>query len=175
MDNIALFLDEYLNKIGSKKFESTEEFITYKKGTFNIRLDAFLYKDKDTLYFAYIYPTNEKLLINVKVEPISKEDLKSKDGKELKSFTGRIEKIKERIEKGDLKLIVGENIIGQLARMAVMGLKNNWILIILIGVVCGLAGGGIAYGVGLNNGISQGFNQAQLIINATMPSPLPVV
>ena len=38
--------------------------------------------------------------------------------------SARLIKIKEKIEKGDLKLIVGENIIGQLARLAALGIKN---------------------------------------------------
>lgn len=188
MDRVAIFLDENLNEIGKKKFSSTDDFLTYKKGTFNVRLDAFLYRTKDTVYYAYIYSTDEKLLIDTetikintvkdkpkisllkkqKQEPITQPiDVK---GKDIEFTSARLVKIKERLEKGDLKLIVGENIIGQLARMAVMGLKNNWILIILVGVVCALAGGGVAYSMGLNNGIAQGFNQAQQIINATIPN-----
>jgi hypothetical protein len=173
MNHKALFLDEYLNELGTKNFDSTDEFITFKNGTFNIRLDAFLYRSKDILYYAYIYPTDEKLLIDVKIEPI--KNIKNKDN----PYSSRLIRIKERIEKGDLKLIVGESIIGQLARMAVLGLKNNWILIIVIGLVCAVAGGGVAYSIGLNNGITQGFNQAQHIINSTVnniiPTPTPVL
>lgn len=174
MDNIAIFLDEYLNKIGSKKFESTDEFLTYKKGTFNIRLDAFLYRDGNTTYYAYIYPSDEKLLIDVKINPIDEKDLKGKDGKKLLSFTGRIEKIKEKVEKGDLKLIVGESIIGQLARIAVLGLKNNWVLIIVIAVSVGIGFFGAGYTLGNNNGLAT----AQNLINATIhanATPPPIV
>ena len=49
-----------LNQIGTKKFQSTDDFITFKKGTFNIRLNAFLYRNRNYAYYAYIYPTDEK-------------------------------------------------------------------------------------------------------------------
>jgi hypothetical protein len=170
VENLAIFLDEELNQIGKKKFESTEEFITFKKGTFNIRLNAFLYRDNNTIYYAYIYPTDEKLLLDVFIEPI-------KDTKDKKVDSARIVKIKERIEKGDLKLIVGESIIGQLARLAVLGLKTNWVLLLIVGVSVGVGAGGSMYALGVNNGITQGFTQAQQIINSTitnaLPSPIP--
>jgi hypothetical protein len=170
MQNMALFLDEYLNQIGNKKFDSTDEFMTFKKGTFNIRLDAYFYKTKDTVYYAYIYPTDEKLLIdNIKIEPIKKGD----NTKPLES--ARLIKIKEKIEKGDLKLVVGESIVGQLARIAVMGLKSNWILILIIAVAVGIGCGGSMYAIGLNNGISQGFNNAQHIYNSTIPFLYPSI
>jgi len=173
MQNIALFLDEYLNKIGEKKFESTDGFITFKKGTFNIRLDAFFYRDIDRTnaktYFAYIYPTDEKLLIDVKVEPI-----KQSDGKTFES--ARLVKLKERLEHGDLKLIVGESIIGQLARIAVMGLKTNWVLLLIVAVAVGVGAGGAGYAIGLGNGVNQGFSQAQHIINSTITAnPTPII
>jgi hypothetical protein len=163
MDNIALFLDEQLNQIGTKKFNSFDDFITYKKGTFNIRLNAFLYRNRNTTYYAYIYPTDEKLLIDVKIEPI--ED---KKGLKTEFVSGRIVKIKEKLEKGDLKLIVGESIIGQLARMAVYGLKQNWVLIIIIAVAFGLAGGGIGYGIGVSTHPSTAIN-----LPSITPSPTP--
>ena len=162
MDNIALMLDEQLNQIGTKKFDSIDDFFTYKKGTFNIRLNAFLYRNKNTTYYAYIYPTDEKLLIDVKIEPI-----KSNDGTELKVVSGRLIKIKERLEKGDLKLIVGESIIGQLARMATLGLKQNWVLIIIIAVAFGLAGGGIGYGIGVSS------HPSVATLPLITPSPTP--
>lgn len=31
MENIAIFLDEQLNQIGKKKFQSTDDFMTFKK------------------------------------------------------------------------------------------------------------------------------------------------
>jgi hypothetical protein len=166
MDYKALFLDEYLNELGTKNFKPIDEFITFKKGTFNIRLNAFLFRNRNVTYYGYIYPTDEKMLIDVKIEPVTEKDI---DGKEIKfdKSSARIVKIKERLEKGDLKLIVGENIIGQLAHMAVMGLKNNWVLILIIAVAVGIGAGGIGYTVGLGNGINQGFNQAQIIINST--------
>jgi hypothetical protein len=162
MQNKALFLDEDLNEIGNKNFQSTDEFITFRKGTFNIRLNAFLYRGKDIAYYAYIYPTDEKMLIDIKIEPITK------DNKVVNVTSARIVKIKEKLEKGDLKLIVGENIIGQLARMAIMGLKTNWILILVVAVAVGVGAGGACYSFGLNNGIAQGFSQAQNIINSTV-------
>jgi hypothetical protein len=162
MQNKAIFLDEDLNEIGNKTFQSTEEFITFKKGTFNIRLNAFLYRNKDNIFYAYIYPTDEKMLIDVKIEPITK------DSKNIDITSARIVKIKERLEKGDLKLIVGENIIGQLARMAVLGLKTNWVLLLVVAVAVGVGAGGACYSFGLNNGIAQGFSQAQNIINSTV-------
>jgi hypothetical protein len=171
MENKAIFLDEYLNKLGETKFDSTDTFFTWKKGTFNVRLDAYLYRDKLITYYAYIYPTDEKLLIDIApIEPISKES-KDKD----KIVSARILKIKERIEKGDLKLFVGENIIGQLARMAVMGLKNNWVLIIIIAVAVGIGAGGGAYTFGYNGGLATGFDNAQKLFNSTVISPLPSV
>jgi hypothetical protein len=160
MDYKALFLDEYLNELGTKNFKPIDEFFTFKKGTFNIRLDAYLYRNKDVTYYAYIYPTDEKLLIDVRINPVKDDKLKTVD-------SARLIKLKQILEHGDLKLIVGENIIGQLARMAVMGLKNNWVLILIIAVAVGIGAGGIGYTVGLGNGINQGFNQAQIIINST--------
>jgi hypothetical protein len=170
MDNKAIFLDEDLNEIGSKKFNSTDDFVTFKKGTFNIRLNAYLYRNKDTVYYAYIYPTDEKMLIDTKIEPITKND------KIINVSSARIIKIKEKLEKGDLKLIVGESIIGQLARMAILGLKTNWVLLLIVGVSVGVGVGGAMYAYGLNSGINQGFIQAQEIINSTVKAfPTPLV
>ena len=169
MQNIALFLDENLNQIGTKKFDSTDGFLTFKKGTFNIRLNAYFYKNKDTTYFGYIYPTDEKLLIDVKNEPI-------KEGKTSNVDSARLIKIKEKIEHGDLKLIVGESIIGQLARIAVMGLKTNWVLLLIVAVAVGVGAGGAGYAIGLGNGVNQGFSQAQHIINSTITAnPTPII
>ena len=176
MTNKAIFLDEDLNEIGNKNFESTDEFITFKRGTFNVRLNAYLYKNKDFSYYAYIYPTDEKMLIDVKIEPITKI---SKDKKEeiMNFSSARLVKIKEKWERGDLKLIVGESIIGQLARLAVLGLKTNWVLILIVAVAVGVGAGGGGYALGLNSGISQGFTQAQHIINSTVTTitPAPLV
>lgn len=160
MENLALFLDEQLNQIGTKKFESVDDFITFKKGTFNIRLNAFLYRNKNTTYYAYIYPTDEKMLIDVKIEPI-------KDDKDKNLSSGRLIKLKEKIEHGDLKLIVGENIIGQLAHMAVMGLKANWVLILVVAVAVGIGAGGIGYSVGISH--------APTYLNVTSVNPTPVI
>jgi hypothetical protein len=165
MENIALFLSEQLDQIGRKRFQSTDDFITFKQGTFNIRLNAFLYRNKNTVYYAYIYPTDEKLLIDVKVEPINVD----KDNKVLNC--ARLVKIKEKLEHGDLKLIVGENIIGQLARLAVMGAKQNWVLIIIVAVAVGIGAGGLGYSIGISH--------VPTVINATVtnsvntPFPTP--
>jgi hypothetical protein len=167
MDYKALFLDEYLNELGTKNFKPIDEFFTFKKGTFNIRLDAYLYRNKDVTYYAYIYPTDEKLLIDVRINPVKDDKLKTVD-------SARLIKLKQILEHGDLKLIIGENIIGQLARMAVMGLKTNWVLILIVAVAVGLGAGGIAYSVGVGNGVNQGFHQAQLIYNSTMPQITPI-
>ena len=161
MENLAIFLDEQLNQIGTKKFQSIDEFITFKKGTFNIRLNAFLYRNKNTIYYAYIYPTDEKLLIDIKVEPIIND---KENKKTLESV--RLIKIKEKIEHGDLKLIVGENIIGQLAHIAVMGMKQNWILILLIAVSVGIGAGGIGYSVGISH--------VPTYLNATVTNNIPI-
>lgn len=166
MQYIAIFLDEYLNEIGKKKFDSTDSFITFKKGTFNIRLDAFLYRNNDYIYYVYIYPTDEKLLIDVKenIEPLKNEKLEKLD----KPYSARIIKLKERLEHGDLKLIVGENIIGQLARIAVLGVKQNWLLILIIAVSVGIGAGGLGYSLGVSHG--------QSLVNVTVtPTPIPTI
>lgn len=131
-----------------------------------------MYRNKNTIYYGYIYPTDEKLIIDVKIEPI--KDDKDKN----KAFvTARLIKIKEKLEKGDLKLIVGESIIGQLARMAIMGLKTNWVLLLIIAISVGVGAGGSMYAIGFNGGVSQGFNNAQQIYNSTLinPSVIPTV
>ena len=164
MENIAIFLDEQLNQIGTKKFQSTDDFVTFKKGTFNIRLNAFLYRNRNYAYYAYIYPTDEKLLIDVKVEPIKYD----KDNRGILN-SARLITLKEKLEHGDLKLIVGEQIIGQLARLAALGIKNNWVLILIIAVSVGIGAGGIGYSVGVSH--------VPTYLNATItsPSPTPVL
>jgi hypothetical protein len=155
MEFKALFLDEGLNELGNKNFQPTDEFITFKNGTFNIRLNAFLYRTKNFTYYAYIYPTDEKMLIDIKIEPIT-------DNKD-NIYSARIVKLKEKLEHGDLKLIVGENIIGQLAHMAVMGLKNNWVLILIVAIAVGIGAGGIGYSIGVSH--------VPTYLNATATSP----
>jgi hypothetical protein len=49
-----------------------------------------------------------------------------------------------------------------------MGLKTNWILILIIAVSVGVGVGTGAYFAGLNNGVSQGFSQAERIFNSTI-------
>lgn len=168
MQNIALFLDEHLNQIGTKKFDSTDEFITFKKGTFNIRLNAFLYKNKDSAFFAYIYPTDEKLLIDVKIEPIKEDNLGN-------PHSARIIKIKEKLEHGDLKLIVGESIIGQLAHIAIMGLKTNWVLLLIVGVSCLLGGSGLGYGIGVSHVPTYLNNTVSYLTPSITPYPSPII
>ena len=141
MSYLALFMDSELNVIGNKKFKPTDKFINFKKGTFKIRLDAYLYKIKDTIIYGYIYPTDEHLLIDIdektgktkvnEIEPIKKN-------KDFNSV--RLVLIKEKIENGDLHLLVAESIIGQLARFAIAQLKTNWLFLILA------LGAGIAIG-----------------------------
>lgn len=163
MDYKAIFLDEDLNEIGIKSFKPTDEFITFKKGTFNIRLNAYLYRNKHRTLYCYIYPTDEKVLIDIKLEPISEKG-------ELKNVTipkGRLLTLKEKWEKGDLKLVVTESIIGQLARLAVMGLKTNWVLLLIVGVSVGLGVGFSMYSFGYNSGVTAGINQYQQFLNAT--------
>ena len=87
-----------------------------------------------------------KILIDIKVEPI-----KNKDDNDKSLNNARLVKLKEKIEKGDLKLIVAESIIGQLARLAVLGLKTNWILLLLVAVSVGIGAGGIGYSVGISH------------------------
>lgn len=131
MSYIALFLTPNLNVIGQKKFKPIDTFVNFKKGTFNIRLDAYLYKIKDTTIYGYIYPTDEKLLIDCEVEPI-------KIGNKISS--ARLVKIQEELQHGDLHLLVSESIIGQLARAFLSTVKTNWILIIFVligGIVSG--------------------------------------
>jgi hypothetical protein len=145
MSYIALFLTPELFVIGSKKFKPTDTFINFKKGTFNIRLDAFLYRNKDSAIFAYIYPTDERLLIDVSIvkgvkkeKVIPQEPIKKNDNILIES--ARLVKIKEKIEHGDLHLLVAESIIGQLARAFIGAVKTNWVLIILA------LGAGVAVG-----------------------------
>jgi hypothetical protein len=156
---LALFLTPDLIVLGSKKFKPTDNFVNFKKGTFNIRLDAYLYKIKETTIYGYIYPTDERVLIDVEMEPIKKGE------KEYKINKGRLLTIKEKIEHGDLKLIVGENIIGQLARLAVMGVKQNWILILIVAVSVGIGAGGIGYSLGISH--------IPTYLNSTSINPTP--
>jgi len=168
MEYYAIFTDEKLNQIGKKvKFDSADEFISFKKGTFNIRLNAYLYCDSENTYYLYIYPTNEKVLIDVKINPIIKAD------KDYKDVSARIVKIKEKIEKGDLELIVGENIIGQLAHMAVMGLKENWLLIIIIAVFAGIGMFGIGYSVAPHT-INNVLPNSTITAIQKLPTPTPL-
>jgi len=168
MEYYAIFTDEELNQIGNKqKFKATDEFITFKKGTFNIRLDAYLYRDNNYTYYIYIYPTDEKLLIDIKINPLTKAD------KDYKEGSTRIVKIKEKIEKGDLKLIVGENIIGQLAHMAVMGLKENWLLIIIIAVFAGIGMFGVGYSVAPHT-INNVLPNSTITAIQKLPTPTPL-
>ena len=166
MQYIAIFLDEYLNEIGKKKFDSTDNFITFKKGTFNIRLDAFLYRNSDYTYYAYIYPTDEKIFIDIKdkMEPVKYE-------KDKALLSARLIKLKEKLEHGDLKLIVGESIIGQLARIAVLGVKQNWFLILIIAVAVGIGAGGLGYSLGLSHAQSTISN----ITVTVTPTPIQTI
>lgn len=140
MSYIALFLTPDLIVIGQKKFKPTDSFVNFKKGTFNIRLDAYLYKIKETTIYGYIYPTDEKLLIDVEIEPIKKSE------KEYKINKGRLMLLKEKVEHGDLHLLVAESIIGQLARAFLATVKTNWLFVILA-IGAGIAVGYIACSV----------------------------
>ena len=82
MSYVALFLTPELMLLGTKKFKPTDSFVTFKKGTFNIRLDAYFYKLKDSISYAYIYPTDERILIDILVEPIRAE-IKDSKGKDI--------------------------------------------------------------------------------------------
>lgn len=166
MSYLALFLTEELNVIGSKKFKPTDKFINFKKGTFKIRLNAYLYKIKDTIVYGYIYPTDELLLIDSakekgkEIEPIKKD-------KDLNS--ARLITIKEKIENGDLHLLVTESIIGQLARFALGAIKTNWLFLILA------LGAGIAIGYIAGNALSPHtittiYNNSTSLTNSTIPS-----
>jgi|GEM_PF-5147487 hypothetical protein len=134
MSYLALFMTPDLIVIGNKKFKPTDSFINFKKGTFNIRLDAYLYKIHETTIYGYIYPNDERLLIDVDIEPINKGE------KEYKINKGRLIFLKEKIEHGDLHLLVAESIIGQLARAFLAQVKTNWLFVILA------IGAGVAIG-----------------------------
>lgn len=167
---IALFLTPDLYVMGTKNFKPTDTFLTYKKGTCNIRLDAFLYKTKDNTYYGYIYPTDEKLLIDIKLEPIKRElpkDLGNGKYEEIKYNSARLVNIKEKIEKGDLHLLVAESIIGQLARAFLQTVKTNWVFI-LLALGTGIAIGYIACTVTTPHNITA-------VINATTTiEPAPI-
>jgi hypothetical protein len=169
MSYLAIFLTPELNLIGSKKFKATDTFLNYKKGTFNIRLEAYLYKSKDSIIYAYIYPTDERVLIDVAfVEPI-KQFNKDREKDVVTLDSARLVKIKEKIEHGDLHLIVAESIIGQLARAFLGTVKTNWVLIILA-----LAAG---IGIGYVLGSSLGHQAATTIYNnaTSLATPIPKV
>jgi hypothetical protein len=131
MAHIALFLTPELMVLGTKKFVPTDSFVNFRKGTFNIRLDAYLYKTQNDIIYGYIYPTDEKLLIDVTKkdfipqEPIGKKNITDK------VESARLITLKEKIEHGDLHLLVAESIIGQLARAFLQTVKTNWLFVIL--------------------------------------------
>jgi hypothetical protein len=173
---LALFLDTEFSVIGSKKFKATDIFINFKKGAFKVRLDAYLYKIKDTQVHVYIYPTDERVLFDtikkdyVLQEAIFKDDIDTKTKKDTKiEFnSARLVSIQEKIEHGDLHLLVTESIVGQLARLALNAVKTNWVLIILA-VVAGLA---IGYIVG---NVTTPTHTITLIQNVTnTPTPTPI-
>jgi len=142
MAHIALFLTPELMVLGTKKFNPTDSFVNFRKGAFNIHLDAYLYKtDNDTIY-GYIYPTDEKLLIDVaKKDFIPQKPIKVDKKNSVES--ARLVFLKEKIEHGDLHLLVAESIIGQLARAFLQQVKTNWLFVILA-IGCGVAIGYIA-------------------------------
>jgi hypothetical protein len=161
MSCIALFLTQDLMLIGNKTFKPTDSFITYKKGTFKVRLEAYLYKTNNNTFYGYIYPTDEILLIDTKIEPIQKSD------KELKLTSARLTTLKEKVEHGDLFLIVGESIIGQLARAFLQTVKTNWLFVILA----------IAAGVGIGWVACSAMNPHTVttIIQNVTSTPIPKV
>jgi hypothetical protein len=162
MSYTALFLTPDLMLIGSKGFKATDKFLNYKKGTFKVRLDAYLYKTQNGFFYGYIYPTDELMLIDTEMEPIRKGD------KELKLTSARLITIKEKVENGDLFLIVGESIIGQLARAFLNTIKTNWLFVILA------IGAGIA--IGYIAGTALGSHAVTTIYNSTVTAkPIPTV
>ena len=101
-----------------------------------------------------------------RIEGLSYEEIAKKGGGILNS--ARLITLKEKLEHGDLKLIVGEQIIGQLARLAALGIKNNWVLILIIAVSVGIGAGGIGYSVGVSH--------VPTYLNATITtSPTPIL
>jgi hypothetical protein len=142
MPHIALFLTPELMVLGTKKFVPTDSFVNFRKGTFNIRLDAYLYKTQNDTIYGYIYPTDEKLLIDVKKDFIPQEPIGKKNIID-KIESARLITLKEKIEHGDLHLLVAESIIGQLARAFLQQVKTNWLFVILA-IGCGVAIGYIA-------------------------------
>ena len=151
MAHIALFLTPELMLLGTKKFIPTDSFVNFRKGAFNIRLDAYLYKTKDDTIYGYIYPTDEKLLIDIVKSPkgdtvvkdfIPQEPIGKKNVTD-KFESARLITLKEKIEHGDLHLLVAESIIGQLARAFLQQVKTNWLFVILA-IGCGVAIGYIA-------------------------------
>ena len=168
MEYLALFLTQNLEVIGHKKFKPTMAFINYKKGTFNVRLDAYLYRIKDSFVYGYIYPTDERLLIDVKHEVIEQEPIQKNDKVKMLN-SPRLIKIKEEIEHGDLHLIVSQSIIGQLAKAFLNTVKTNWILIILA------LGAGIAVGYIACSVLYPPIQIVTDVINGTIPSPTPII
>jgi hypothetical protein len=76
--------------------------------------------------------------------------------------------MKEKIEHGDLFLIVGESIIGQLARAFLNTVKTNWLFVILA------VGAGI--GIGYIAGSALGHQTATNIYNSTaLLTPKPTI
>jgi hypothetical protein len=167
MEYLALFLTEQLDVIGTKKFKPIDEFMNYKKGTFKIDVSAYMYKNKETYIYGYIYPTDERLLIDIKIEPIIKGN------KEYQIVSPRLVLIQEKIEHGDLHLLVAEQIIGQLARAFLAIVKNNWVLIILA-VGCGVAVGYIACTVINPHTVTTILNNSTLG-NTTAINPTPTI
>lgn len=145
---IALFLTSELTVIGTKRFKPTESFISFRKGTFNIRLDAYLYKTKDDVIYAYIYPTDEKVLIDINKKEYIPQNPIMKNDKVSIIESARILALKEKIEHGDLHLLVAESMIGQLARAFLGAVKTNWLFVILA------IGAGVAIGYIACSGIN---------------------
>lgn len=143
MTHIALFLTPELMVVGTKNFKPTDSFLNFRKGTFNIRLDAYMYKTSNDTVYGYIYPTDERVLIDItKKDVVPQEPIKIGD-KNLKVDSARLIFLKEKIEHGDLHLLVAESIIGQLARAFLQQVKTNWLFVILA-IGCGVAIGYIA-------------------------------
>jgi hypothetical protein len=143
---VAIFLNSNLYELGRKKFNSIEPFITFKDATFNVNVDAFLYRNKDYTYYAYLYEKNGKMIMPTKAVSVQ-----------------------EKINSADLKLVVGENIIMQLAHAAIAMVKTNWIMIILA-VGCGL-GVGLAIGFMIPHA-AHAANVVNNYLNATA-TPIP--
>ena len=167
MEYLALFLTQNLEVIGHKKFKPTVAFINFKKGTFNVRLDAYLYRIKDSFVYGYIYPTDERLLIDNK-EVIEQEPIKKNDKVKILN-SPRLIKIQEQIERGDLHLIIAQSIIGQLAKAFLNTVKTNWLFLILA------LGAGVAIGYIACSVLYPPVQIVTDVINGTMPLPTPII